>query len=86
MCFAPGVPLEVVAATGLLVKSLECPSGMPVAHDGTRVLGAPVGFLPFQAQFASEMVAEICADLEAICLMPTPQHQAAWPRGRLFTG
>ena len=75
VCFAPSVPLEEVAAAGLPVKSLECPSGMPVVHDGTRVLGAPVGSLPFQAQFASERVAEICADIETICLMPTLQHQ-----------
>ena len=43
VCFAPSVPLEEVAAAGLPVKSLECPSGMPVVHDGTRVLRAPVG-------------------------------------------
>ena len=89
VCFAPSVPLEEVAAAGLPVKSLECPSGMPVVHDGTRVLGAPVGSLPFQAQFASERVAEICADLETICLMPTLQHQNCLATGstvhRIFT-
>jgi hypothetical protein len=48
---------------------------MPVVQDGTRILGAPIGSVQFQADFARCRVAEICSDLNTINLMPSLQMQ-----------
>ena len=50
-------------------------------HDGTRILGAPIGSVQVQADFASCRVAEICVDLNTINLMPSLQQQSCLADG-----
>ena len=47
------------------------PSDMAFSHDGTRVLGAPIGTDSFKAKFASSTVDSILDDLRALALMPS---------------
>jgi hypothetical protein len=51
------------------------PPDMKFVHDGTRVLGAPIGTDSFKAKFASETVDSIIDDLNALALMPSFQSQ-----------
>ena len=75
VCFAPDVDVQSLTEAGLDIQSPLCPLGMPVVQDGTRILGAPIGSVQFQADFARCRVAEICSDLNTINLMPSLQMQ-----------
>ena len=57
---------------------------MPVSHDGSRVLGAPIGSDDFKRKFAEDRVAEIISDLEVLRFMPSLQMQNGLANGAVI--
>ena len=68
-CFSPdpAVSADVLRRFGL-------PPLMPVSHDGSRVLGAPIGPGEFKRKFSEDRVAEITSDLEVLRFFRGPTH------------
>ena len=65
LCFSPGP----AASAGILRRS-DLPPLMPISHDGSRVLGAPIGSDDFERKFSEDCVAEIIIDLEVLRFIP----------------
>ena len=57
---------------------------MPVSHEGSRVLGAPIGSGDFKRKFAEDRVAEIISDLEVLRFMPSLQMQNGLANGAVI--
>ena len=79
LCFSPdpSVSADVLSRFGL-------PPLMPVSHEGSRVLGAPIGSDDFKRKFAEDRVAEIISDLEVLRFMPSLQMQNGLANGAVI--
>ena len=67
-----------------VLRRFGLPPLMPVSHDGSRVLGAPIGSDDFKRTFAEDRVAEIISDLEVLHFMPSLQMQNGLANGAVI--